>query len=155
MAHRTQPAPSTSSGVRYVSPRGLSVQRTEGRRLASRLIRAAGDLAAEARSLGVSPDVVEHWADEHDPSAATLGDILAGRRDFAERVLTAALEHVREAEVPVPCPHRALSSVTRELGDVARALDDAGEERDEAEKARIRREIHETRARLSALERSL
>lgn len=110
-------------------------------------------IAALGRALGTSETRARAFTD--GTASINLRHLMAApaavRREIARALMAI------DAPVPVgsPCPHRNMTGVVREIGQVAEAIEAAGEHRDEAEKARIRREIHDVRERLDALEASL
>ena len=144
------------------SGRRLSPERLASGEQASRIVGVAAtstcSMSAVARSLGVSADVVAHWADPEHAAAITLRDLLAGRRDFARAVLGAALATLDERSIrPAAPPERQVVRISAAVGTLAGDLDDAladGVVTDE-ERARLLRDIDAANDGLARLRRSL
>lgn len=138
-------------GARRVGPTCLSAQRRAGRAIASELLGVAleGRCAAVARHLApLSADAVEHWCDPTNPSAVTLGDILAMPRGDAHAILKRALALLDDAAPTsaAAVPLQAAQAAARHgafVGEVADAALDGRFDADEVARCeRAKLEAH-------------
>lgn len=170
MAHGTKATPAlelvAGDGAKQDSPasRTLNAARRAGRALASRFFgRAAsesGGYRASAKALGVSVAQVGRWADEDEPSAITVGDVIACGpaviTSIAQQLLAYA-DTVRTVRPPRLAPERHLGLLMGQLGGLANQIAEASADGvwTEAEIRAALGKAKELHARVSAHEADL